>query len=92
MTCPVGDHVDDVSPSVRIGQHRFLLSVGWYRFCPTGVVGKKNVTVYYNNFFAIFQGVMKKKHDDFFWKMTFLFRAYLRKENLRKRIDKDKSL
>ena len=83
MAGPVGHHVDDVDPSVGVGQHGILLSAVWYRPAPDDQTGaKKNVTVYYSNFFGFFQGVIakkRKKYDVFFEKIPPAFRAFLRK-------------
>ena len=72
MTGPVGHHVNDENTSVCIGLHIAPPFRGMVPFDPLeNLRVRENVTVYYNNFSGIFQGVMKKNMTIFLGKYLF---------------------
>ena len=73
MTGPVGHHINDENTSVCIGLHIAPPFRGMVPFDPLEKRrAQKNVTVYYNNFSEIFQGVMKKNMTIFLENLFFI--------------------
>ena len=71
MAGPVGHHVDDVDPSVGVGQHGILLSAVWYRPAPDDQTGPKRTLQYIIAIFSdFFKGLSQKNEKN----MTFFLR------------------